>query len=207
MSRNLLILIVVSVFVSACGSSGRSRPRGKHCPNSYEPIALELSTEGNQKISLDPKDNQLIQGLYEYAGAEFYYWDTQEDIKIHVKEDVGPKGEPFASNVCVRGVAPKMELLTAVYGMDSMQVDAGGKTSFSMRKYQIHFKDNFLSKEFAEPEGEIKPASPHKLYQSKASDFSFYRLSDPNRFEVRSVQNLGNVRQYLLIRYQLKSNP
>lgn len=207
MSRNLLILVAVSILVSACGSSGRGRPRGKHCPNTYDPIALELGGDGNQKISLDPKDNQLVEGLYEYAGAEFYYWDSREDIKIHVKEDVSSKGEPFASNVCVRGVDPKMELLTAAYGMDSMVVDPGGKTSFSMRKYQIHFKDSFLKKEFVEPEGEAKPANPHKLYQSKASDFSFYRLNDPNRFEVRSVHNLGEVRQYLLIRYQLKPNP
>jgi len=199
-----LLLIVSLVFVTACGSSGRGRPRGKQCPSSYDPVSLTTNPEGNQKISMDPKDDQLPLGVYEYQGAEVYYHDSANDIKIHVKEDVGPQG-PVSGNVCLRGLKPEMELLTAVYGIDKMTTESGGKSLFSVRKYQLNFKANALLREFAEPMNEEKPASPHKLYQTKATDFSFVRLAaDASKFELRSVFTTGSVRQYLLIRYQLK---
>lgn len=205
MKRLTCLMVLSLVFVTACGSSGRGRPRGKQCPSSYDPVSLTASPEGTQKVSLDPKDDQLPLGTYEYLGAEVYYHDSLNDIKIHVKEDVGPQGQSLPSNVCLRGLKPDMELQTAVYGIDKMVAESGGKSLFSVRKYQLNFKGSSLLKEFAEPTNEEKPASPHKLYQTKATEFSFVRLADASRFELRSTYTTGAIRQYLLIRYQLKT--
>ena len=111
MTKASLILIALAMVISSCGNSGRGRPRGQHCPSSYDPISLEQTAEGTQKISLDPKDSQLVEGLYEYAGAEIFYHDSEEDIKIHVKEFVGADGKTTPGNVCVRGLKQKIQWL------------------------------------------------------------------------------------------------
>ena len=198
-----VFISLVFIGVSGCGSSGSKRPRGKVCPDEYKPMPQEMEENVGKPISINPKDNALLAGNYEYQGAEYYFSDSNSEVKVHIKEDVNAKGELVPSIVCVAGLAPGVDVSASSDGIKSIQVDSSGKQTTTLRRLGFEFKNHKVEiKNSDENESPDAGSSADKVLEKEGVSHKLFKLEVADRYELRTQHAIKSESHQFLIRYK-----
>lgn len=100
----LLTLVIFFSFNFGCSTRGQGISKTQICSSEHDPIFNSDEKKFSNKITLKPGESfQPSPADYLYASSEVYYYDTNQDIKIHLSHSLNADGEPSYSIVCVGG--------------------------------------------------------------------------------------------------------
>lgn len=204
---------VLYSLVLGCGGSGSSGPRGKVCPADYNPLPVELSN--TQKVDLDPASGQLAEhpGTFIYEGVEVYYFNSQNNVKIHVAEGRSGRNpkEYVKSIACVSGLKPEYEnfsfKMTALTQLTVATDPTAPPTLDEVRDFEVRFEGLRIVHNFNVGDKDPFNNSPKKVYEGSVSAYAFYKMSpnDPVNFQVRSSVVEGPITKTVVV--YLKRTP
>lgn len=118
----MFVLSFISLGLMSCSSSGSSVPKNAICAKKYEPLELGKEDTYSSKMPLKKgeafKPNpDLTPVEFAYSGVDFYFYDTEKNFKIHLRQSKDEKTNTFgkAEIVCVGGSAMKQDMAELNY--------------------------------------------------------------------------------------------
>lgn len=214
----LLLGLVLTLFGVACSGGGtRSLGGGGRFCSLNQTAGFELPSTA-EKVSLKPEDGALPAGDYIYRRADMLYVykpdpnnaDTWVIIQT-IEDSPGEIANAVQVPYCVRGLTPSTpEFSAQAQGINTLNVQPDGKTTFTVRDYGFRWNRNTLLLEIDAEASEEEFQSPEKVYEGKATEFNFFKVNASNpsdvRYDLLSREEYPELNLTIYLRVQMVRN-
>ncbi|MBX7230491.1 MAG: hypothetical protein K1X29_00260 [Bdellovibrionales bacterium] len=202
------LVLLVLIFLLGCGGGNSlNAPKGTVCTKDYQPFEYELPNKpGNPSAKpIDIGDaTDVPVGNYVYEGAEIFYFNAKENIRLHLQEVKELKNNSFKTSViCASGLRLSTKELhysvTGVAGFTMVEtrihyglinsIVAGNTLP---RNFTLNLDDRFHLQLLTQ---EQKPTQdlPSKVFNDNDVSFNFYKLANGTAsHQIRSQYIVGD---------------
>lgn len=159
------------LVLSACSGGGGGLLSGGRdmCAKNFS-LAPNVLRKGEVELDLDPSAKQLIPGEYTYNGADLYYVDSQNDLRVLVSDVKQIDPTMFKTTVeCYRNAYPGMAGISfQSQGVSGMRVEADGKVLIETRSFDLVVAKGIVTGHFNKSSGDV-PKAPKEIFDDPSN--------------------------------------